>query len=120
MPTPLQPGVTYLQPCVQLCALYGAPPTYFLVDYVGNLFIHGWGAIKNLFCLGPSPYLAFLLTKCLHCPPTAEELLKTCLLGAHATHTACLPHFNLSCQSLLAKQFIHGCVAIINPSMLPI
>src|SRR5258708_9050512 len=36
------------------------------------------------------------------CPPTAEEPLKYLLLGAHATCTACLPHFNLSCRSLSA------------------
>src|SRR5258706_16055231 len=38
----------------------------------------------------------------------AEEPLKTLWLGAHATCTACPPHFNLSCQSLSAKQFIHS------------
>src|SRR5258708_13870129 len=38
-----------------------------------------------------------------HSPSIFISILLTLLLGAHATHTACPPHFTLSCQSLLAK-----------------
>src|SRR5258706_16030754 len=70
---------------------------------------HGWGAIKNPFCLGfQCPISVFCRFSPAFHPSMAGEPLKTLQLGAHATCTACQPHFNLSCRSLLAKQFIHS------------
>src|SRR5258708_4294039 len=72
--------------------------------------------ISCLHHLGCStPFWSFCRFLLALCPPMAEEPLKTLLLGAHATRTACLPHSNLSCRLLLAKLSIHGWGASKNP-----
>src|SRR5258708_19668233 len=59
--------------------------------------------LKTLSIWGAVPHFGLLVDFLLAlCPPMAEEPLKTLWLGAHATCTACPPHSNLSCQSLLA------------------
>ncbi len=51
--------------CMCLCVLPLWGPTHFLSIAIDILFTHGCGAVKYyLFCLRPSPYLVFLLTKC--------------------------------------------------------
>src|SRR5258707_1464940 len=112
-PLPHHPGQLQHQLlCTHTCVFWAAPSTWATNAQpapwslttlsqsisIDNSCIHGWEAIKNPFCLGCStPFRSFCRFLLALCPPTAEELLKTLLLGAHATHTACPPHSNLSC-----------------------
>src|SRR5258708_22558950 len=62
--------------------LYRAQPLFgFLLTYVSNMSIHGWGAIKNPnvppFPSGAQPLFSLLSTMLATCSPTAGEPLKT-------------------------------------------